>query len=91
MLMDQTAAWDAVSQRGVSFQYQGRQIRVRPHIVTFNVGVNEGAVKLSGIAPNKAGGWDASDQMNKRAFEALTRDAMAFVNDKTSSASSSRR
>ena len=83
MLMDQTAAWDAVSQRGVSFQYQGRQIRVRPHIVTFNVGVNEGAVKLSGIAPNKAGGWDASDQMNKRAFEALTRDAMAFVNDKT--------
>ena len=83
MLMDQTAAWDAVSQRGVSFLYQGRQIRVRPHIVTFNVGVNEGAVKLSGIAPNKAGGWDASDRMNARAFEALTHDAMAFVNDKS--------
>ena len=83
MLMDQTAAWDTVSQRGVSFQYQGRQIRVRPHIVTFNVGVNEGAVKLSGIAPNKAGGWDASDRMNARAFEALTHEVMAFVNDKS--------
>jgi hypothetical protein len=83
MLMDQTAAWDTVSQRGVTFQYKGRQIRVRPHILTFNVGVNEGAVKMSGIAPDKAGGWDASDRMNKRAFEALDRDVTAFINDKT--------
>jgi hypothetical protein len=83
MLMDQTAAWDTVSQRGVTFQYKGQQIRVRPHILTFNVGVNEGAVKMSGIAPNKAGGWDASDRMNKRAFEALDRDVTAFINDKT--------
>ena len=83
MLMDQTAAWDTVSQRGVTFQYNGRQIHVRPHIVTFNVGVNEGAVKMSGIAPNKAGGWDASDRMNARAFQALTQEVMAFVNDNT--------
>ena len=83
MLMDQTAAWDAVSQRGVTFQFKGQQIRIRPHIVTFNVGVNEGAVKMSGFAPNKAGGWDASDRMNKRAFDALSRDFTAFVNDKT--------
>jgi hypothetical protein len=83
MLMEQTAAWDTVSQRGVTFQFKGQQIRVRPHILTFNVGVNEGAVRMSGIAPNKAGGWDASDRMNKRAFEALTRDFSSFVNDKT--------
>ena len=30
------------------------------------VDLDEGAVKMSGIAPNKAGGWDASDRMNKR-------------------------
>ena len=86
MLMDQTAAWDAVAQNGVTFQFNGRQIHVRPHVVTFNLGVNEGAVKLSGIAPNKAGGWDASDRMNARAFEALTNEVVAFLNDKTKDA-----
>lgn len=57
--------------------------RVKPHIVTFNVGVNEGAVKMSGFAPNRAGGWDLSDRMNARAFEVLTQEVMVFVNDKT--------
>ena len=83
MLMDQTAAWDAVSRKGVTFQFNGRQIRVKPHFLTSNIGVNEGAVKLSGVAPNKAGGWDIYDSMNVRAFDALTRDVIAFVNDKT--------
>ena len=86
MLMDQTDAWDAVSRNGVTFQFNGRQVRVKPHVVTFNVGVNEGAVKLSGIAPNRAGGWDVSDGMNARAFEALTGEVMAFLNDKTADA-----
>ena len=83
MLMGQTAAWNAVERTGVTFRFNGREIRVKPHIVTFNVGVNEGAVKMSGFAPNRAGGWDLSDRMNARAFEALTREVMAFVNDKT--------
>ena len=86
MLMDQTDAWDAVSRNGVTFQFNGRQIRVRPNVVTFNVGVNEGAVKLSGIAPNRAGGWDVSDEMNKRAFETFTNEVITFVNDKTADA-----
>ena len=86
MLMDQTDAWDAVSRNGVTFQFNGRQVRVKPHVVTFNVGVNEGAVKLSGIAPNRAGGWDISDEMNKRAFETFTNEVMTFVNDKTADA-----
>ena len=86
MLMDQTDAWDSVSRNGVTFQFNGRQIRVQPRVVTFNVGVNEGAVKLSGIAPNRAGGWDISDGMNARAFKALTNEVMAFLNDKTADA-----
>ncbi|MBQ3340525.1 MAG: hypothetical protein IJG84_01415 [Kiritimatiellae bacterium] len=83
MLVGQTDAWGAVERTGVTFRFNGREIRVRPHIVTFNVGVNEGAVKMSGIAPNRAGGWDLSDRMNARAFETLTREVMAFANDKT--------
>ena len=83
MLMGQTAAWGAVERTGVTFQFNGREIRVKPHIVTFNVGVNEGAVKMSGIAPNRAGGWDLSDRMNRRAFKALTQEVMAFLNGKS--------
>ena len=83
MLRGQTEAWGAVERTGVSFRFNGREIRVRPHIVTFNVGVNEGAVNMSGFAPNRAGGWDLSDSMNARAFETLTNEVMAFVNDKT--------
>jgi len=29
------------------------------------IGVNEGAVKMSGIAPYRAGGWDLSDSIAK--------------------------
>ena len=72
-----------MARKGVTFQFNGQQIRVRPHIVTFNVGVNEGAVMMSGIAPDRAGGWDASDRMNERAFQTLTNEVMAFLNDKT--------
>ena len=39
MLRGQTEAWGAVERTGVSFRFNGREIRVRPHIVTFNVGV----------------------------------------------------
>ena len=83
MLMGQTAAWGAVERTGVTFQFNGREIRVKPRIVTFNVGVNEGAVKMSGIAPNRAGGWDLSDRMNRCAFKTLTQEVMAFLNGKS--------
>ena len=86
MLMGQTAAWEAVERTGVTFRFNGREIRVKPHIVTFNVGVNEGAVKMSGIAPNRAGGWDLSDRMNRRAFKTLTQEVMAFINGKSGDA-----
>ena len=83
MLAGQTAAWGAVEETGVSFRFNGREIRIKPHIVTFNVGVNEGAVNMSGFAPNRAGGWDVSDRMNARAFETLTGEVMAFLNSKS--------
>ena len=86
MLMGQTAAWGAVERTGVTFRFNGREIRVKPHIVTFNVGVNEGAVKMGGIAPNRAGGWDLSDRMNRRAFKTLTQEVMAFINGKSGDA-----
>ena len=84
MLMGQTAAWESVQRTGVTFRYNGRQIHIRPKLLTFNFGVNEGAVKSYGkLAPNFLGGWDRSKAMNKVAFEALTQDVMAFINDKT--------
>ena len=87
MLEGQTAAWDAVQNAGVTFEYKGRQIRVMPKILKFNFGVNEGAVNSPFTwASNFAGGWDRSKAMNKVAFEALTKDVMAFLNDKTKDA-----
>ena len=79
MLRGQTAAWEAVEQTGVEFQYKGKTIRIKPKILKFNFGVNEGAVKLSRVAPELAGGWDRSDEMNKVAFEALEKEARAFI------------
>ena len=74
MLTDQTAAWEAVERSGVEFRYKGRTIRIQPSILKFNFGVNEGAVnKLFKIAPDAAGGWDMSSQMNRAAFTALRR------------------
>ena len=80
MLTAQTQAWNSVAQLGVTFQYQGQQIRVMPTIHTFNFGVNSGAVNHS-AAPNKAGGWDLSDSMNTAAMAAFRQDVTAFIND----------
>ena len=61
----------ALAQNGVEFPFRGGTIPVRPHILKFNFGVNEGAVNTLGRAlPNIAGGWDLSKQMNKTAIEA---------------------
>jgi len=80
MLMEQSAAWDAVAQNGVQFQFRGRTIRVQPNILKFNFGVNEGAVnKLGRALPNVAGGWDISKQMNRAAFPALGEQVNAFL------------
>lgn len=80
MLMDQSAAWDAVAQNGVEFQFRGRTIRVRPHILKFNFGVNEGAVNILGRAlPNIAGGWDLSKQMNRTAIAVLGMEVNEFL------------
>ena len=80
MLTDQTAAWEAVERNGVEFRYKGRTIRVKPSILKFNFGVNEGAVNtLFKIAPDAAGGWDLSSRMNQTAFTALQARVDAFL------------
>ena len=79
MLMEQNAAWDSVMQNGVSFQYNGMDFHVRPQILKFNFGVNEGAVNWSWLASNKAGGWDLSTGMNGVAFATLSQEVDAFV------------
>ena len=87
MLMEQSAAWDAVAQNGVQFQFRGRTIRVRPNILKFNFGVNEGAVnKLFRPTSNAFGGWDASSRMNNAAFAALREEVDAFLNSEDNDA-----
>ncbi len=81
MLIDQTQAWNSVAQLGVTFQYQGQQIRIMPQIHTFNFGVNSGAVNHSSIMPNVFGGWDLSDSMNTAAMAAFRQDVTAFINN----------
>jgi hypothetical protein len=81
MLTAQTQAWNSVAQLGVTFQYQGQQIRVMPTIHTFNFGVNSGAVNHSSIMPNVFGGWDLSDSMNTAAMAAFRQDVTAFINN----------
>ena len=81
MLREQKAAWDAVSQNGVTFQHNGQTITIRPTVFTFNFGVNAGAVKYSSVAPNLAGGWGMSDDMNMRAHRQMRPFVQAFVND----------
>ena len=83
MLIDQTMAWNAVEQIGVTFQYHGQQIRIQPHIHTFNFGVNSGAVNHSRLAPNVAGGWDLSDSMNAASMQQFRLAVQAFANDPT--------
>ena len=80
MLRGQTAAWEAVEQTGVEFQYKGQTIKIQPKILKFNFGVNEGAVNIySWLAPELAGGWDRSDKMNAIAFEKLEKAARSFI------------
>jgi len=80
MLMEQSAAWDAVAQNGVEFQFRGRTIRLRPQILKFNFGVNEGAInRLGQYLSNAAGGWDLSKQMNRTAFNALGEEVNDFL------------
>ena len=80
MLMEQSAAWDAVAQNGVEFQFRGGTIKVRPHILKFNFGVNEGAINTLGVVlPNIAGGWDLSKQMNRTAISALGEEVNEFL------------
>jgi hypothetical protein len=79
MLIEQTAAWNSVAHTGVTFQFNGQQIRVMPQILTFNFGVNNGAVNHSVVTPNLVGGWDLSDILNNTAFTALQQSATAYL------------
>lgn len=81
MLREQKAAWDAVSRDGVTFQHNGQTITIRPTVFTFNFGVNSGAVKYGSIAPDLAGGWGLSDDMNMRAHREMRPFVQAFVDD----------
>ncbi len=78
MLREQTEAWDSVEQTGVTFEYRGRQISIRPRVLKFNFGVNSGAVNFSAIN-NLTGGWRVSGPMNNAAFQSLEQDASAFI------------
>lgn len=79
MLEEQTKAWELVQQFGVTFTYGGQTITLRPQILTFNFGVNAGAVRYSGPI-GLAGGWEVSRPMNKKAFAALDAAVQTFVN-----------
>ena len=79
MLMEQSAAWDAVAQNGVEFTFNGQTIRIRPQILKFNFGVNEGAVSWSKIVKPLSGGWDVSGAMNRTAFNALGEEVNEFL------------
>ena len=83
MLIEQTNAWRSVEQLGVTFRYNGQQIRIQPRIHTFNFGVNSGAVNHSRLAPNVLGGWDLSDTMNTEAMRFFRQDVDAFIHDPT--------
>ena len=80
MLMDQSAAWESVEQNGVEFQFKGRTVKIRPRILKFNFGVNEGAInKVFRLTPNMFGGWDISKQMNRAAIAVLGEEVNAFL------------
>ena len=83
MLREQKAAWDAVSAKGVTFQHNGQTITIRPTVFTFNFGVNAGAVKYGNLAPNLAGGWGMSDDMNLHAYKQMRPLVEDFVKDTT--------
>ena len=68
MLREQTAAWAEVQRTGVSFTYGNQTIQIQPNILTFNFGVNAGALRdPTGIL----GGWSVSRPMNATARATL--------------------
>ena len=77
-LQEQMAAWEAVEKTGVTFQYDGKTINIKPKITMFNFGVNTGAVNHGANAPDLFG-WDMADAMNTHSFRHLAREAMEFV------------
>ncbi len=79
MLREQSEAWDSVEQTGVTFQYKGRQITVRPQVLKFNFGVNTGAVNFKWPFQLLTGGWLVSDAMNNAAFATLAQEAETFI------------
>ena len=81
MLREQKAAWDAVSAKGVTFQHNGQTITIRPTVFTFNFGVNAGAVKYGNLAPNLAGGWGMSDELNLNAYKQMRPLVQEFLNN----------
>ena len=83
MLREQTAAWKAVAEKGVTFTHDGQTITIKPKILTFNFGVNAGAVKWGNVAPNLAGGWGMSDDMNLRSYRELRPMVVEFLEDES--------
>ena len=82
MLREQKAAWDAVSKNGVTFTHNGETFHIKPRVFTLNFGVNAGAVKFGSLAPNLAGGWGMSDDMNYQAvYKQMKPLVQQFVND----------
>jgi len=80
MLLEQTAAWNAVNNRQMEITVNGRTFRVTPRIATFNFSVNWGGIgSLSGIF----GGWGVSRPMNRQAFEIVHQRVVEFRNDPT--------
>ena len=81
MLLEQKDAWEAVERDGVEFSFGGQTIRIKPQVMTFNFGVNAGAVKYGTIAPDIAGGWSISDMLNQAAMTRLRPHVERFVAD----------
>ncbi len=77
-LQEQKAAWDAVARDGVTFLHNGLPIHIRPHVFTFNFGVNFFAVRTGAAAPLLMG-WGMADDLNGPAFQELDTAARDFV------------
>ena len=77
-LHDQKAAWDAVMKSGVTFLHNGLPVHIKPHVSTFNFGVNFLAVRTGAVAPLHTG-WGMADDLNGPAFQELQTAARDFV------------
>ncbi len=75
MLEDQTRAWQALQQGPVALpvEVDGQivTVRVTPSILTFNFGVNEGAVTDSMKAKGAIGAWSSVADQNRAAMVGL--------------------